>query len=85
MNCCNDFGRCHGGKGCPAREACAIDPMHPPPQEPLPTLESAMSEIESSALTLLSFLAGAALCGLIVGGATYFLYTHPRVLAWLWG
>lgn len=84
MNCCNDFGQCHGGQGCPAREACAIDPMHPLPAQPMPALPSAPGPMETAARTLLGVLAWFLLLGLVVYGAIKFLLAHPRVLVWLW-
>lgn len=37
MNCCNEYGQCNGGKGCPVGEPLPIDMLDDPADEGAPS------------------------------------------------
>lgn len=59
MNCCDDYGNCTGGKGCPVGEPLPIDMIDDPAAEGAPTLMEVFSIVTLVVLLVgVGFFAG---------------------------
>lgn len=72
MNCCNDYGKCTGAHGCPARAECSLPCSAPPAQQRYPFAPGVIdhgdhhagSRLETALSILLALAFAAALAAL---------------------